>query len=238
MLLMIQGRTAHSGMGIPIPIEEGSVSYLSVQSDQAKTIKSAGLIVWDEVLMSHRHNLECSDRLLRELKDNDVPFGGTPTVFSGDFRQILPVIPSGNEASIVGASLLKSYLWKDVQVLHLTTNMRIEKVLKREGPEAADRCSRFNQRLLDTGIGRVNGVKSEDVLCDPAWRLKDDTVDQLIKEIYGDLDDLQVTSDHAFLLGRCILAATNEQCSVVNDRCMELFHVSLRVSYDQASLKT
>ena len=70
-------------------------------------------------------------------------------------------------------------------------------------------------------------MKSEDVLCDPAWRLQEDTVDQLIKEIYGDLEDVRVSSDKKKLLERCILASTNEQCNIVNDRCMELFHVSL-----------
>ena len=141
-------------MGIPIPIEEGSLSYLSIQSDQAQKIKRAGLIVWDEALMSHRHNIECVDKLLRELMGRDIPFGRKPFVMAGDFRQILPVIPSGGEAGIVEASLLKSYLWPHVQVLHLTTNMRIEKVLREQGQKAAQRCEAFSKRLLDIGIGR------------------------------------------------------------------------------------
>ncbi len=112
-------------------------------------------------------------------------------------------------------------------MLYLTTNMRIEKVKRDQGNEAAKRCEAFNKHLLEIGIGRQGGVKSEDVLCDPAWTLKEDTVDQLIEEIFGDLRDVKVTADEAKLLNRCILAPTNEQCNIVNDRCMELFHVSV-----------
>ncbi|KAL6564544.1 hypothetical protein OROMI_015994 [Orobanche minor] len=38
------------------------------------------------------------------------PFGGKTVVFGGDYRQILPVIPSGTRQQIVHASLNSSYL--------------------------------------------------------------------------------------------------------------------------------
>jgi len=62
-------------------------------------------------------------------------------------------------------------------------------------------------------------------------------VDQLILEIFGDLTNLNVTSDKAKLLNRCILSPTNEQCNIVNDRCMELFKVSLRRKYIHPCIK-
>nr|GEU94249.1 ATP-dependent DNA helicase PIF1-like [Tanacetum cinerariifolium] len=45
-------------------------------------------------------------------------------VFSGDFRQVLPVIPKGSQ-DIINASLKQSYLWDHCKVLKLTANMRL-----------------------------------------------------------------------------------------------------------------
>jgi hypothetical protein len=36
---------------------------------------------------------------------HELPFGGKTIVFSGDFRQVLPVVRKGSRAQIVGASL-------------------------------------------------------------------------------------------------------------------------------------
>ena len=43
----------------------------------------------------------------------------------GDFRQILPVIQGGTRGNIVDLCLKKSFLWDQVAVKHLHTNMRV-----------------------------------------------------------------------------------------------------------------
>jgi ATP-dependent DNA helicase PIF1 len=47
-------------------------------------------------------------------------------VFGGDFRQVLPVVPRGTRAQIMDATLLRSYIWKDVRKICLTRNMRAQ----------------------------------------------------------------------------------------------------------------
>jgi hypothetical protein len=222
-LLLILGRTAHSTCGIPIPIDSMSCSYLGKESQQARELKQAKVIVWAESLMSHRHNIECVDRLLRDLTGSDVPFGGKVVVFGGDFRQILPVVRHGREGSIVGASLTKSPLWIQghIKVLNLTTNMRIEKVLRTQGPAEALRLKLFSDRLLSIGDG-LNGT---DVECDPVWKLEKDTVPHLIEAIYGNLTDVAVSSNQEILLRRCILAPRNKDADVINDHRMNIFQV-------------
>ena len=76
--------------------------------------------------MGHRHVYEAVDRSLRELTDIDKPFGNMTVVFSGDWRQCLPVIPKGSEAQIIDACLKYSHLWKYVKVHHLSENMRVK----------------------------------------------------------------------------------------------------------------
>jgi hypothetical protein len=44
----------------------------------------------------------------------ELPFGRKMMVFGGDFRQVLPIVPQGTRAQITDATLLRSYIWKDV----------------------------------------------------------------------------------------------------------------------------
>jgi hypothetical protein len=45
--------------------------------------------------MSHRSHIEAVDRTLKDLRCNNKFMGGIIFVFTGDFRQTLPVIPKG-----------------------------------------------------------------------------------------------------------------------------------------------
>ena len=48
--------------------------------------------------MNNKYCFEALDKTLKDLRNNyEQPFGGMTTVLGGDFRQILPVIPSGTE---------------------------------------------------------------------------------------------------------------------------------------------
>ncbi|KAI6145421.1 DNA helicase Pif1 like protein, partial [Pisolithus tinctorius] len=80
------------------------------------------LIIWDEILTQHWHVVECVDHTLCDLLQ-DHPFGGVTTLFGGDFRQTLPVVPHGSREQIVGAALCCSYLWSRLQIHHLHQNM-------------------------------------------------------------------------------------------------------------------
>ena len=75
--------------------------------------------------MTNRHEFEALDCTLRDLTGNDYLMGGKCTLLCGDFRQILPVIPQGTRGSIVDTCVKKSYLWDNVVVKHLHTNMRV-----------------------------------------------------------------------------------------------------------------
>jgi len=45
---------------------------------------------------------------------------------SGDFRQVLPVIPRGSHVDIDFTSIKNSYLWESIEVFHLLENMRAD----------------------------------------------------------------------------------------------------------------
>ena len=59
--LLEGGRTAHSWFKIPIPVNESSICSISLQSNDAKLIRETSLIIWDEVMMSHVHQIVLID---------------------------------------------------------------------------------------------------------------------------------------------------------------------------------
>lgn len=75
--------------------------------------------------MSNKAAIEAVDRTLQDITGKSSFMGGITVLFSGDFRQTLPVIAKGNRADEVRACLKSSYIWPHVKRLHLTTNMRV-----------------------------------------------------------------------------------------------------------------
>ena len=123
--LLEGGRTAHSCFKIPIPVNESSVCSISLQSNEAKLLRQAALIIWDEIMMSHVDQVNCVDQSLRDILKVYKPFGGIPIVFAGDPRQILPVVCHGDQSKIIKACIHSSPLWCQIQQINLTINMRV-----------------------------------------------------------------------------------------------------------------
>ena len=92
-LLLPGGQTAHSKFAIPVPATENSTCNIHQGSELAELLKVTKLIVWDEAPMCHKFAFEALDKSLKEIMQNNLPFGGKIMVFGGDFRQILPIVP-------------------------------------------------------------------------------------------------------------------------------------------------
>jgi ATP-dependent DNA helicase PIF1 len=56
----------------------------------------------------------------------ELPFGGNMMVIGDDFRQVLSIVPRGTRAQITDATMLRSYIRKDVWKICLTGNMRAQ----------------------------------------------------------------------------------------------------------------
>ena len=209
-LLLKGGSTAHSTFKIPINVTEDSTCSISKQSDLAALLKVSSLIIWDEVTMSHKHGIEAVDRLLRDLMSSpgykcDIPFGGKVVIFSGDFRQCLPIIPMGNEAASVGASMKGSYIWDCVQKLQLTQNMR---VLIESNAENASRQQSWADWLLSIG----NGSQSNPINLDVQDIHHCDDIDHLINCVYGD------TADYS---KRAIVTGLRSDVEMINNKMLQ-----------------
>ena len=212
----------------------GDVSpSIAYGSPRGEVLKRAKLILWDEAPMGPREALDCVDRLLRDLMDVDVPFGGKVAVLGGDFRQILPVMPHGSREVVVGHSIQRHPLWLGGKtVIHrLSQNMRA----REDAP--------WPQYLLQIGDGAVPIVDKispyairlrEDIVAPADWSYKD-LVDFVFPNLQARAREAAQPNCPKEVWGswgkRAILAPTNALVDEVNNEIFKSFDASEQVTY-------
>ena len=67
--------------------------------------------------------LQCPDRLLRDIQNNDIVFGGKVLIL-GNLQQILPVLHAAR-ATIIENYLISCTLWDSFDTFVLTENIQI-----------------------------------------------------------------------------------------------------------------
>ncbi|XP_066375162.1 uncharacterized protein [Miscanthus floridulus] len=86
--IMPGGRTAHSRFKIPVTLDDGAFCSFTKQSGTAKLLRTASLIIWDEVTMMKRQGVEALDNSLHDIMDcPNLSFDWKTMVFGGDFEQ-------------------------------------------------------------------------------------------------------------------------------------------------------
>lgn len=204
--LMDGGMTVHSTFGLPFgTLTDDSTSTITMQSARAQRIRDAALIVWDEAPMSPGMQLSVVDRLLKDVMQSDLPFGGKPTLFAGDFRQILPVVRRGTRSDIVRSSIKYNRMWRHMERFSLTRNMR------------ADNDENFAAWLLNLGNGelpRVDGVP-DTVVIPPEMVCN---VSGLVNFVYPRQMSLANVDDFA---RKIILCPRNDDCRQVNREVLD-----------------
>ncbi|XP_022040807.1 uncharacterized protein LOC110943363 [Helianthus annuus] len=213
---------------IPSKVDSTSSSATQPNSEIANLLNEAKLIIWDEAPMVHKHAFEALDRTLKDVlsvsdsRNSELPFGGKTIVFSGDFRQILPVVQNGTRQDIVHASLCLSYIWSTCKVLKLTRNMRLS---IGTGSLNIDEINDFAKWLLEIGEGNLgDGNDGDSTIEIPNDLLITDSIDpiqSLIDFVYPSV--LDRFKDRDYFSERAILAPKNEVVHGINDRLLALF---------------
>ena len=215
--LLLNGSTAHSMFKIPIPCHEDSTCGVKKQSPLAALFCAARMIVWDEVSMSHRNVFQAVDRMLQDIRDSPLPFGGLTVVFGGDFQQTLPIIRNGSREQIVRACLTRSPIFHHTKLFFLTQNMRLA---NNQDPAV----SQFAQFQLDLGSGKNlpadGNVKIPNDLC-----LHGTTIQPLIQHIYPSIHSNPPPQPEYFI-NRMLLAPRNEDVHVINHNIIDMFQAS------------
>jgi ATP-dependent exoDNAse (exonuclease V) alpha subunit len=216
--LLKLGRTFHSRLKAPLTPNKESTLQISAQSDLAKLVRMARLLLIDESTMLDKFQLEALDRSLRDLMDrHDQPFGGKILVLAGDFRQCLPVVPGASRAGTVSHCINRSHLWQHFKLFQLTENMRV----RASGDPALEA---FDDWTLSIGNGvQLNGSVPipDDMVLEIVPNTKTETKNEensmkkFCQEIFPDLKSN--INKQGWLEGRTILAPTNKEVDAIND---------------------
>ncbi len=199
-------------------------------STTAELFKQAKVIIWDEAPMAHKKVLECIDRTLRDIMQNEQPFGGKVLILCGDFRQILSVCPRASRAQIVNSAINRSHLWQHFKVFHFKTNERV----KRKGNSIE--LEQFAQTLKNIGDGNypVTDIIGPDMIKIPnKWLSRSKNIQELIEEAFPNLEINYQNTD--FLKGRAILTPKNIDANSLNNMILDKFpgDVSVKLSVDE-----
>ncbi|KAG6713098.1 hypothetical protein I3842_05G134100 [Carya illinoinensis] len=220
------GRTAHSRFKIPLDTDEHNMCCVSKQSAIAKLLRVARLIIWDEAPMSRKQHIEALDKMLRDINDSELIFGGKVIVFGGDFRQVLPVVRKGTRQEHVDASLVSSYLWPTLIKFHLTENMRA-----RLDPV-------FSEYVLELGNG-MPPITVDETIKIPDGMLvpyEDDctSLDHLIDAVFHDIHEYSINISD--MMNRAILTPKNSYVDEINALLIHRFPGEIKryYSFDEA----
>ena len=218
--LLPNATTFHSRTKCPIVLHEDSTLNISEKSATADLIRAAHLMVIDEVTMMDRYALEAADRSFRSLRNSTMPFGGITIVFSGDWRQILTVVPHGSRSQIISRTLKSSYIWQDVEKFSLTVNMRV----RQSDCTDATEQEIFSKYLLDLGDGNLpiseeHGEFAIPIDCRLA--LKEKKLSDLVEWVFPNINEH--FEDPVWLSERAILSPTNKEVDEVNEIMTEAF---------------
>lgn len=220
------GWTAHSMFKLPLhdQVVDGAVYNIKGESERAELIRKCDLIIFDELPMTHKYCVEALERTLRDLKKSTQPYGSIPICFSGDWRQIGPVIPFGSAADTVEASFISSNLWPITNRFRLTISQRD----KRDASYARFVRSIGENRQMPTrfpdGADLIPLSNSADSLTSDHFTLKHTTnFDDLVRFVYPDKNE-----DTRHLNNRAILATTNTSIDSTPMKSLQMKELEIR----------
>ena len=154
--LLQNGTTLHSRAKLPIPINVASVCNFGKNDVTGKLFQQCELLTIDEVTMGDKLNYEALDRSLRDVRKNEKIFGGMTILFSGDWRQILPIVPRGSRSQIINCCLKNSYIWNSTEVFTLNQNMRVNLDKSSEAKEFADFLLLVGDGSISDDLGYIH----------------------------------------------------------------------------------
>jgi ATP-dependent DNA helicase PIF1 len=112
--LQLGGQTIHSFFGIPPRIL--NPDEVKPHGRARKLLRKIDRLVIDEVSMVRCDLLDVMDRCLRLVRERPEPFGGAQVVLVGDFLQLPPVVPYGEQGVLARMGFTGPYAF-DAKVL-------------------------------------------------------------------------------------------------------------------------
>ncbi|KAE8257116.1 hypothetical protein A4X13_0g2570 [Tilletia indica] len=221
-LMLEGGRTAHSRFGIPLTLSASSACHISATSAVAQLLKATDVVIWDEAPMQNSFGIEAVDRLLQDLRKSSKPFGGVVVLFSGDWRQTLPIVRGGTTSETLRACLHHSYLWSDITQLRLKTNLRLLRTVQDLPAHVAAAQIDYAAWTMAVGDGTAPTDDEGRIEVPARFRLCASTPEPLVSHLYKDIPSNPL-SDHVqdYWSSRAILHALNVDVDATNEDTLQ-----------------
>ena len=214
--LLHNASTVHSRFKVPLTCTRFSRCDFNKNTQTGKLIKMANLIIIDEMTMLSRYIYECIDKSIQDLLEINTLFGGVTVIFSGDWRQCLPIVNNGSDADVLNECLISSYLWKHIEHFKFTRNMRAEN---------QNDNSNYANLLLNLGNG-ISPNRDEAKFDDDFHKLPNDlfiennSIENLVSHVFGEINETY--KDVNSLSKKAIICPTNLECKKINDYIISL----------------
>lgn len=105
------GSTIHSWSGIGIHDELPKYFYEDLKKGRADTIQKTDVLIIDEISMLHDFRLDMVDRVTRQVRGQNTPFGGIQIILCGDFFQLPPINRADGPS---GSFVVGSQVWAEL----------------------------------------------------------------------------------------------------------------------------
>ena len=152
--------------------------------------------------------------MFQDICSSNKSFAGITVVFGGDFQQTLPVVVKGTREDAVQATLQRSLLWNDIEVIHLHQNMRID---------ANTDSVPFERWLLDIGHGWSAEHMNVSTSITVPQSMQTYSEDDLIRRVYGSFCNHTQVPPSDFFKDRAILAPRNDDIRSLNSKILTSF---------------
>jgi len=123
----VGGMTLHSwsGIGISDSLSSADVDRIASKEHIAKRIAKAKVLIIEEISMLSAATFEMADKICREVRRADTPFGGISVILVGDFFQLPPI---SRDKSVAFAYTSK--VWRELNLItcYLTEQYRQDDV--------------------------------------------------------------------------------------------------------------
>ena len=199
------GRTCHNVFKLDFPFGDESNSGVNPSDELGKSLKEVDVIIWDEAPMAPRHSLEVVDSKLREIMNNEIPFGGKILLLGGDFRQLPPVVKNGIRSDIVRSTIKTSALWQHFAVNTFT-------LIKNE--RADNDSDGFADEILKIGDGSANDNEAK-VQIPVECVTNGDLAELIFREVID-------ANDYNAFASRAIIATLNSQVDEYNEKVIDM----------------
>ncbi len=126
----VSGMTLHSwsGIGIAESLSRADVDRIASKEHVAKRITKAKVLIIEEISMLSAGTFEMADKICREVRRVNKPFGGLTVILVGDFFQLPPIskgrLPAGRHGEADFA--YTSHIWRELNLItcYLTEQYR------------------------------------------------------------------------------------------------------------------